>query len=301
MPMPATRMGTTITHITITMIITVMITTIMAMPRMTMVTIITITTTSIATTPTIITTATSMLMTTNEPVSRADLTGREAAALYRLMTWLSPAFPVGGFSYSSGIEWAVEAGDITDTATLADWLDAMLGDGSGFCDATFLVHAYRAAEAGETTTLNDIAELAAAFVPSRERQLETTSQGRAFIDIARAAWDADGLDAMVAACRTPLVYPVAVGVVAAMHGVPLASTLHAFLHALVSNWISAASRLIPLGQTDSQRVLVRLEAAVGAVANRALNATLDDLGSTTFRADLASLRHETQYTRLFRS
>ncbi|PDT90268.1 urease accessory protein UreF [Bradyrhizobium sp. Y36] len=242
-----------------------------------------------------------MLMTTNELVAAGGLDKGEAAALYRLMTWLSPAFPVGGFSYSSGIEWAVEAGDIVDTATLADWLDAMLGDGSGFCDATFLVHAYRAAEADEKTALNEIAELAAAFVPSRERQLETSSQGRAFIDIARAAWDADGLDVMVSACRGPLVYPVAVGVVAAMHGVPLAPTLHAFLHALVSNWISAASRLIPLGQTDSQRVLVRLEAAVASTANRALNATLDDLGSATFRADLASLRHETQYTRLFRS
>jgi urease accessory protein len=263
-------------------------------------TITTITTTSIATIPTIIT-ATSMLKTTNEPVGAGDLAEREAAALYRLMTWLSPAFPVGGFSYSSGIEWAVEAGDITDVATLADWLDAMLSDGSGFCDATFLVHAYRAAEAGDETSLSDIAELAAAFVPSRERQLETTSQGRAFIDISRAAWDAEGLDAMVAACRTPLVYPVAVGVVAAMHGVPLAPTLHAFLHALVSNWISAASRLIPLGQTDSQRVLVKLEAAVAATASRALSAALDDLGSATFRADLASLRHETQYTRLFRS
>lgn len=314
--MPVTRTTTTIMRImitvttitvimimvTTTMTITAMTTIIMTTPRMIMatVTITSITTTSIATTPTI-TTATSMLTTTNEPVAARDLAGSEAAALYRLMTWLSPAFPVGGFSYSSGLEWAVEAGDITDVTTLADWLDAMLGDGSGFCDATFLVHAYRAAEAGDETALNDIAELAAAFVPSRERQLETTSQGRAFVEIARAAWDADGLDAMAAACGTPLVYPVAVGVVAAMHGVPLAPTLHAFLHALVSNWISAASRLVPLGQTDSQRVLVRLELAVAATANRALHATPDDLGSATFRADLASLRHETQYTRLFRS
>ena len=311
MQMPVTRMGTTTTPITTTAIIMIMVTVTMitramititttVMALMTTPTIITITTTSIATIPTI-TTATSMLMTTSEPVSADGLDQSEAAALYRLMTWLSPAFPVGGFSYSSGIEWAVEAGDIVDTATLTDWLDAMLGDGAGFCDATFLVHAYRAAAASEKTTLSDVAELAAAFVPSRERQLETSSQGRAFIDIARAAWDADGLDATVAACRTPLVYPVAIGVVAAQHGVALAPTLHAFLHALVSNWISAASRLVPLGQTDSQRVLVRLEAAVAATANRALNATLDDLGSATFRADLASLRHETQYTRLFRS
>jgi urease accessory protein UreF len=288
----ATIMGITTTiMVTITMIITATI--IMGT--------ITITTTmSIAITPTIIT-ATAMLMTTNEPVDAGRLTEGEAAALYRLMTWLSPAFPVGGFSYSSGIEWAVEAGDIADTATLADWLDAMLRDGSGFCDSTFLVRAYRAAEAGDDASLGEIAELAAAFVPSRERQLETMSQGRAFVDIARTAWDAEGLDAVVVACAAPLVYPVAVAVVAAAHRVPLASTLHAFLHALVSNWISAASRLIPLGQTDSQRVLATLEPAVAATANRALNATFEDLGSATFRADLASLRHETQYTRLFRS
>src|SRR5689334_17391550 len=177
--------------------------------RLAMTTIMGMITTTIITTTVTAITVTPMLMTTSSaaPPARAAMTDAEAAALYRLMTWLSPAFPVGGFSYSSGIEWAVEVGDIVDTATLADWLEAMLGDGSGFCDATFLVHAYRAAEAGEDATFSDIAELAAAMVPSRERQLETSSQGRAFIDISRAAWDADGLDAIVAACRTPLVYP----------------------------------------------------------------------------------------------
>ena len=173
----------------------------------------------------------------------ATSTEREAAALYRLMTWLSPAFPVGAFSYSSGIEWAVEAGDIADAAIAgATGSTACWRDGSGFCDATFLAHAIAPLTSGDDAALREIAELAAAFVPSRERQLETTSQGRAFIDIARAAWDGDGLDAMVAACRTALiVYPVAVGVVSAAHGVPLAPTMHAFLHALVSNWISAGA------------------------------------------------------------
>src|SRR5581483_4163329 len=182
-----------------------------------------------------------------------------------------------------------------------EWLAAMLSDGSGFCDGVFLAQAHRAVAADDDRALREVAELAAAFVPSRERQLETTSQGRAFIEIARAAWNAEGLDAVVAACSAPLVYPVAVGVVAAMHGVPLAPTLHAFLHALVSNWISAASRLIPLGQTDSQRVLAALESAVAETARRAIAAKRDDLGSATFRADLAGLHHETQYTRLFRS
>jgi urease accessory protein len=255
--------------------------------------------TSIAGTTTIIT-AIPMLMTTNE-LPRADVMAEaEAAALYRLMTFLSPAFPVGAFSYSSGIEWAVEAGDITEAASLRDWLSAMLVDGSGFCDAVFLVQAHRAMELGDMAALRELAELAAAFVPSRERQLETTAQGKAFIEITRAAWNCNGLDDAIAQCDS-IVYPVAVGMVSAAHGIPLASALHAFLHALVSNWISAGSRLIPLGQTDSQRVLAAVEGVVATTAARAHDASLDDLGSATFRADLASLRHEMQYTRLFRS
>jgi len=244
-----------------------------------------------------------MLMTTNErpPIDRGAMTEAEGAALYRMMTWLSPAFPVGSFSYSSGIEWAVEAGDITDPAALQDWLAAMLADGSGFCDAVFLAQAHRAMEAGDDAALREVAELAAAFVPSRERQLETSAQGRAFIEIARAAWDGEGLSHAVTQCEGAIVYPVAVGIVSAAHAIPLAPVLQAFLHAVTSNWISAGSRLIPLGQTDSQRVLASLEPVVAATARRAMAATLQDLGGATFRADLASLRHETQYTRLFRS
>jgi urease accessory protein len=270
-----------------------------------------ITTTGIATTSII--TIIPMLMTTSKParprrrvadpaaVDAANLGADEAAALYRLMTWLSPAFPVGAFSYSSGIEWAVEAGDINDGATLQGWLASMLADGPGFCDAVFLAHAHRAAASSSDAALREVAELAAAFAPSRERHLETSAQGRAFIEIARAAWNCDGLDRLIAACDGAIVYPVAVGVVSAAHAIPLAPTMHAFLHALTSNWISAGARLVPLGQTDSQRALAALEPVVANTGKRAIEATLDDLGSATFRADLASMRHETQYTRLFRS
>jgi urease accessory protein len=249
---------------------------------------------------TTIITAIPMLMTTaNRP--ETDLSAAEGAALYRLMTWLSPAFPVGAFSYSSGIEWAVEAGDITDAASLQAWLSSLLSDGSGFCDGVFLAQTHRAATTGDDAALREIAELASAFVPSKERQLETTTQGKAFIEIARSAWHHDGLERLVAVCDGVTVYPVAVGVVSAAHGLPLAATMHAFLHAVVSNWISAGARLVPLGQTDSQRVLAALEPVVIATGARALDASLDDLGSATFRADLAGMRHETQYTRLFRS
>ena len=195
----------------------------------------------------------------------------------------------------------MEAGDITAAASLRDWLGAVLTDGAGFCDAVFLAQTHRAVTSHEDTVLRDVAELAAAFVPSRERQLETTTQGRAFIDTSRAAWSCDGLDEVIAACGDKIVYPVAVGLVSAAHGIPLEPALHAFLHAVVSNWISAGARLIPLGQTDSQRVLAALELDVAATAKRAMSASSDDLGSATFRADIAGMRHETQYTRLFRS
>jgi len=247
---------------------------------------------------------TPMLMTTNRPPAACierGLDEHEAASLYRLMTWLSPSFPVGAFSYSSGIEWAVEASDISDAASLRDWLTSMLVDGAGLCDGIFLAQAHRAASSADESMLADVAELASAFVPSRERQLETAAQGRAFIEIARAAWPGASLDRWVETCEGAIVYPVAVGIVSAAHRIPLAPTVHAFLHALTSNWISAGARLVPLGQTDSQRLLALLEPVVMATARRSLEASLDDLGSATFRADLAGMRHETQYTRLFRS
>ena len=224
-----------------------------------------------------------------------------AAALYRLMAWLSPAYPIGAFSYSSGIEWAVEAGDITDARTLEGWLAVMVGAGSGFCDAVFFVHAFRAIAGGDDALLRKVAELAAAFVPSKERHLEATAQGRAFLDTTRAAWPTPALDRLLAVWDGAIALPVAVGVACAGHGVPLDPALHAYLHALAANLISTGVRLIPLGQTDGQRVLAALEPVVAATAARALITALDDVGSAAFRADLASMRHETQYTRLFRS
>jgi urease accessory protein len=223
------------------------------------------------------------------------------AALYRLTTWLSPAYPVGAFSYSSGIEWAVEAGDIGDVETLRPWLEAMLGDGAGMNDGIFFCHAHRAAARGDDSALAETAELAAAFAPTRERHLETTTLGRAFIDVTRAAWPCPALTRLRALWPGPVAYPIAVGVTCAGHDIPLEPATHAFLAALTANWISAGVRLIPLGHTDSQRLLRALEPAVAKTAQRALAAGLDDLGSATLRADLASARHETQYTRLFRS
>jgi urease accessory protein len=234
-------------------------------------------------------------------MARNKNAGCDRPALYRLMAWLSPAYPIGAFSYSSGIEWAVEAGDITDAATLRRWLTVMIGAGGGYCDAVFFVHAHRAINNNDDAGLRGVAELAVAFAPSKERHLETTAQGRAFLDTTRAAWPAPALDRLLGVWDGPVALPVAVGVACAGHGIALAPALHAFLHALTASLISTGVRLIPLGQTDGQRVLAALEPVVAATAERALMTKLDDVGGAAFRSDLASMRHETQYTRLFRS
>jgi urease accessory protein len=223
------------------------------------------------------------------------------AALYRLMAWLSPAFPVGAFSYSSGIEWAVETGDITDEESLQRWLHVMLERGGGYCDAVLFAQAHRAVRDAGDKALHDVAELAAAFAPTRERHLETTAQGNAFVDAARAAWACAALDKLKQVWDGPVAYPIAVAVTAAGHGIALEPALAAYLQALAANWVSSGVRLVPLGQTQGLRVLAALEPAVALTAQRALACQLDDIGSSAFRADLASARHETQYTRLFRS
>jgi urease accessory protein len=225
----------------------------------------------------------------------------DPAALYKLMAWLSPSYPVGAFSYSSGIEWAVEAGDIGGAETLHAWLAAIIAEGGGFCDAVLFVHAWRAADAGDAAALFEVAELAAAFAPSKERHLETTAQGRAFLNTTRTVWPCAALDRFAAAWDGPVAYPVAVAVACAGHRIALDTSLAAYLHSFAANLVSAGVRLIPLGQTDGQRVLAQLAPAVSSAAERADKTSLDDIGGATLRTDLASMQHETQYTRLFRS
>jgi urease accessory protein len=235
------------------------------------------------------------------PASATTAAPLSQDALYRLLTWFSPAYPVGAFSYSSGIEWSVEAGDVINAETLRAWLESMLNCGAGINDGIFFSQIYRAVGRDDAAAIVAIAELAAAFAPTRERHLETTTLGRAFIEVTQAAWSCAALTKLVALWDGPVAYPVAAGAACAGHCIPLAPALHAFLTAVCANWVSAGVRLIPLGHSDGQCVLGALEPAVTASVKCALAAGLDDLASATFRADLASARHETQYTRLFRS
>lgn len=222
----------------------------------------------------------------------------DTAALWRLMLWCSPAFPVGAFSHSHGLEWAIEAGEITDAATLAAWVDDLLAHGAGWSDAVLLAHAHRAAASSDSEAIGEIAALGAAFSASAERQTEQLAQGAAFARAIEAAWPA------VAALlpRTDrLPYAVAVGAAAGGGGVALGAALVGYLQAFAGMLVSAAVRIVPLGQSDGLRVLAGAEARVHAVAASAAAAPLEAIGGAGFRADIASMAHETQYTRLFRT
>ncbi len=206
--------------------------------------------------------------------------------LLHLLAWLSPAFPTGGFAYSHGLEWAVEAGDIKDPETLRIWLEDVVTRGSARSDTILLRHAYRDPDA-----VADIAALALAATPSRERRDEALNQGRAFV-LAVAPWTEIPDD---------LPYAVAIGIAAAREHIPEDDAAVAYIQAFSANLISAAVRLVPLGQTAGLRVLAALEPVILATAEATKTATLDDIGGCAFRSDLAAMRHETQYTRLFRS
>ena len=221
------------------------------------------------------------------------------AALFRILTWLSPSYPVGAFAYSHGIEWAVEAGWVSDEVTLQGWIDDLVHYGGAWSDCVLFGQAYN--HAGDRQALVDLNEMAIALAPTQERHLETTAQGSAFCRITLDAWPWPGCETQVRALGPEVAYPVAVAMAAAGHEIPKDAALQSFLHGCVNNLISAGVRLIPLGQTAGQRILAGLEAPLAAVANEALVAGLDDLGGIAMRSDIAAMRHETQYTRLFRS
>jgi urease accessory protein len=221
--------------------------------------------------------------------------------LLPLMVWLSPAFPVGAFAYSHGLEWAVEAGQVSDVATAQAWIADLLDCGSGRNDAVLLAAAYRAAAAGDADALSRTAELALALQPSRERLLEAAAQGNAFMIAVRSAWPCAAVDRFAAEWTEDVAYPVALGVAAAGHGAPLGAVLEAALLAFVGNLVSAVVRLGPIGQTDGQKIIAAMLPHVRAAAAFAADSSLDDVGGAAFRSDIASLRHETQYSRLFRS
>jgi urease accessory protein len=217
------------------------------------------------------------------------------AGLIRLQTWLSPAFPVGGFSYSHGLESAVDAALVADDDSLRQWLCALIGYGSGWNDAVLFAEAWRRAQAGGD--LDELALLGAALAGSRERHAESTLQGGAFRTASSSGWPHAVVEQLPPSCP----YAIAVGAAVGAHGLPLEPALAVFLQAFAANLAQAAIRLGVTGQSGAVSVVAAVEGDVLEAASRAANSTLDDLGSATVVSEIMSMRHEVHYSRLFRS
>jgi urease accessory protein len=225
---------------------------------------------------------------------------------YKLLAWLSPAMPVGAYSYSHGLEAAVAAGRVVDAAGLLGYVETVLRHGSGRQDGLWLCAAYRAAASGrsEGCSLAEIVATAAALRATRELALESAAQGQALLGVLRKAWPEQALDDLDELCREARVeppYAIVLGVACAAHRLPPEAALLAFLHALAANLISAGIRLIPLGQSDGQRLTAALESTVEDLVQAVMAGSLEDLGSAAPVIELLSMAHESQYTRLFRS
>lgn len=222
--------------------------------------------------------------------------------LYRLLAWLSPSYPVGAFSYSHGVETAVEEGLIKDRASLVAWLDSVLRRGTGCVDGALFAAGWRAACEEDWSAFDAIAERATAWRGTSEMALESRQQGGSFLSITRTAWPHPALDEVHQRLQGELALPLAVALAASVHGITLDAALSGYLHAFAANLISAALRSVPLGQTDGQIALAALEASVSDAVRAAIAVeSLDEVGTATPLLDWCSLRHETQYTRLFRS
>jgi urease accessory protein len=277
------------------------------------------------------------------PMTRsADPGFRTAAGLYRLLAWSSPSFPTGGFSYSHGLEAAVDDGTIRDRASLQAWIAAVLAIGSGRIDADILRDAYSAAAVRDVAVLDAANRRGAAYRATAELALESAQQAEAFLVTHLAAWapprpqknhpsppsggrgqgegrglgvcgehpphpdplppqargEGEGWGAFVGDC---ICYAAMFGAAAAQGGIALEDALIGYLHAFAGNLVSAGIRLGVIGQTDGQRILAALEPIVANAARAAMTRDPADFGSATFAADLGSMAHETQYSRLFRS
>ena len=238
-----------------------------------------------------------------------DAAPPQVVSQYQLLAWCSPAYPTGGFSYSHGMEWAVERGAVTTLAGLLDFITAELERGGGWVDGVLFAHAWRAArqpqarwDQGSRDEFRHLAELAGAFRATAETALESRQQGAAFLSVTLKAWPHPRLQEIAAQLQgLPVAHCVAVAATCAVHGIELPSALHGFLQMIAANLVSAGARLIPLGQTDAQIAIARLAPVIAATAQRAQTAELEDLGTSAPVLELCSMRHETQYTRLFRS
>ena len=224
-------------------------------------------------------TATQISMATTIPTDPSILT---------LAQWFSPAFPVGAFHFSHGLAAAIDQGQVTNPVMLRSWINTVLEQGTGRCDALFLAASYHATPKERL----DIDAQCLAFAPSKERKTETRDMGRAFVRIIGAM---EGFDEDLSSA------PVVIGAAAQAKGLPLDLTIQFYLQSFVSNLVSVGQRTIPIGQTDAQKMIASFVPQITQLAQDTMVGDLTTLSATAFLTDIASMQHETQYSRMFKT
>jgi urease accessory protein len=225
-------------------------------------------------------------------------------ALIELIRLASPALPVGGFSYSEGLEAAVDAGLLADEAAVARWLVDQLHLGLARSDLPAAAQAFIAWRAGDLARVTALNAGVAQTRESRERAAQSQQMGRSLLEWLRRRSDANDADTELqaaAALQPAPMWPLVFALAAARCGAPLRESMLAFAAGWCDNMVAAAIKAVPLGQVAGQRLLDALAAQIPALVDAALQ--VPDDGRQAFAPTLAvlSARHEEQYSRLFRS
>ena len=224
--------------------------------------------------------------------------------LLKLMTWNSPNFPIGSFVYSHGLEYSVEIGLVNDQPSLVNWIEGIILFGSGRVDASLLKAAYTAFEKENYSLLNKIVERADTQKSTKEFSLESKTQGSTFLKTLIKICPNSKLDIWennLEKIKREPAFPVSFGVACSIFNIPMRQSILVFLNSIVSNLVSAGIRLIPLGQIAGQKSIISLEEVIIKATSKAMKRDIEDFGSAALVVDWTSMKHETQYTRLFRS
>ena len=222
----------------------------------------------------------------------------DSIKLFNLLTIVNPSYPIGSFSYSHGLEWSIQEKEITDKKSLFEWLQTILYEGSLWSDSVIFYHAYKSLKSKNYSKFKKISDLSLTIQPSKERYMESVMQGNAFIKITK---DISNYDLKDYNLRSDISLPIAFSVACDLHKLNFDDCLTGFLHSNISNLISAGIRLIPLGQTEGQKLLNELSDSIITIIPKVKKAKISRIGNCCWRSDISSMKHETQYTRIFRS
>ena len=221
--------------------------------------------------------------------------------LQTVLTWFSPSYPIGSYAYSHGLEYAVEEGLVKDPQTLLGWIRDLLFFGTGYNDSIIINSIYDSVANDNCVEFDYISQIANAIKPTKEIALESYQQGVSFKNILMDVYSNSNLTFYLNRLDDCITYPSVVGVAGGIFEVEKKLLLHSYLHAFTSNILSAALRIMPIGQTEIQKIIFQMKGNVEEMTNKSLGLSLSDLGSSVFISDWASSKHQNQYTRLFRS